>query len=83
MWRCPKARCITYRVTGTGFLRHMVRAIVGTLVEIGAGRLEVAHIRALLEGASRARPVRRRPAAGLCLVGVDYGRGRPAVAAHR
>ena len=46
----PEGTLITYRVTGTGFLRHMVRAIVGTLVEVGAGRVQVAHIPALLAG---------------------------------
>jgi tRNA pseudouridine38-40 synthase len=79
----PEGMLITYRVTGTGFLRHMVRAIVGTLVQVGAGRVQPAHIQALLEGGSRNAAGPTAPAAGLCLVAVDYGDGRPAVAAHR
>jgi tRNA pseudouridine38-40 synthase len=79
----PEGTLITYRVTGTGFLRHMVRAIVGTLVEVGAGRMQVAHIPALLTGGARDAAGPTAPAAGLCLVGVDYGGGRAAVAAHR
>jgi tRNA pseudouridine38-40 synthase len=79
----PEGTLIRYSVTGTGFLRHMVRAIVGTLVEVGAGRLQVAKIQALLEGGTREAAGPTAPAAGLCLVGVDYGKGRPAVAAHR
>jgi tRNA pseudouridine38-40 synthase len=74
---------ITYRVTGTGFLRHMVRAIVGTLVEVGTGRVQVAQIPALLTGGARDAAGPTAPAAGLCLVGVDYGDGGRAVAAHR
>jgi tRNA pseudouridine38-40 synthase len=79
----PDGALITYRVTGTGFLRHMVRAIVGTLVEIGAGRLAVAQIPALLEGGRRHAAGPTAPASGLCLVGVDYGDRPVAVAAHR
>ena len=79
----PEGMLITYRVTGTGFLRHMVRAIVGTLVQIGAGRVQPAHIPALLAGGSRNAAGPTAPAAGLCLVAVDYGDGRTAVAAHR
>jgi tRNA pseudouridine38-40 synthase len=79
----PDGMLITYRVTGTGFLRHMVRAIVGTLVEIGAGRVQVGQIPALLEGGARDAAGPTAPAAGLCLAGVDYGDGAATVAAHR
>ena len=69
---------LIYRVTGTGFLRHMVRAIAGTLVDIGAGRAEVAHMRVLLEERHRESAGPTAPARGLCLAGVDYdGRSTP------
>jgi tRNA pseudouridine38-40 synthase len=74
---------VTYRVTGSGFLRHMVRAIVGTLVDIGAGRTEVAHVAVLLADGQRAAAGPTAPAAGLCLAGVDYGEGAPMLATHR
>jgi tRNA pseudouridine38-40 synthase len=74
---------LIYRVTGTGFLRHMVRAIVGTLVEIGAGRADAAHMSVLLDQGRREAAGPTAPAAGLCLVGVDYGMGVPPVATHR
>jgi tRNA pseudouridine38-40 synthase len=74
---------LTYRVTGSGFLRHMVRAIVGTLVEVGAGRTAVRDIGELLERGHRDAAGPTAPAAGLCLVHVDYGAGPTTVAAHR
>jgi tRNA pseudouridine38-40 synthase len=74
---------LTYRITGTGFLRHMVRAIVGTLVEIGAGRVEVAHMSQLLAEGRRASAGPTAPAKGLCLERVDYGEAPETVAAHR
>jgi tRNA pseudouridine38-40 synthase len=79
----PEGVLVTYRVTGNGFLRHMVRAIVGTLVDIGAGRTEVAHVSLLLADGRRDAAGPTAPAAGLCLVGVDYGEGAPTVATHR
>ena len=63
---------LIYEVTGDGFLRHMVRAIVGTLVEIGRGRRRVESIGELLNGASRASAGATAPAQGLFLVRVDY-----------
>ena len=59
-------------VEGSGFLRYMVRAIVGTLVEIGTGRLEAEEISAILDSSSRHRAGPTAPAHGLFLMSVDY-----------
>jgi tRNA pseudouridine38-40 synthase len=63
---------LAYEVDGDGFLRHMVRAIVGTLVEIGRGRRPSDDVRALLVGGSRAQAGATAPAHGLVLVKVEY-----------
>ena len=63
---------LTYEITGDGFLRHMVRAIVGTLVEIGRGRRPVETMRHLVAGGTRADAGATAPAHGLFLVRVDY-----------
>ena len=65
-------RQIVYEVAGNGFLRHMVRAIAGTLVEVGRGWREPGSIATLLAGASRAKAGPTAPAHGLFLVRVDY-----------
>lgn len=63
---------LAYEISANGFLRHMVRAIVGTLVEIGRGRRSAASIVALLAGGNRAQAGATAPAHGLILVRVDY-----------
>jgi tRNA pseudouridine38-40 synthase len=63
---------IRYEVTGDGFLRHMVRAIVGTLVEIGRGWRSGDSIAHLLDGGTRAQAGATAPPHGLFLVRVDY-----------
>lgn len=63
---------LTYEIAGTGFLRHMVRAIVGTLVEVGRGWRQPASVAALLAGGSRSESGPTAPALGLFLVDVDY-----------
>jgi tRNA pseudouridine38-40 synthase len=59
-------------IEGDGFLRHMVRNIVGTLVDIGSGRWAAAEMASILESGDRARAGRTAPALGLFLVRVLY-----------
>jgi tRNA pseudouridine38-40 synthase len=56
---------LTYRVRGSGFLKHMVRNLVGTLIEAGRGQ-----IAGVTEFPAKSGPT--APAKGLFLVGVEY-----------
>ncbi len=68
----PGTERLVYEVKANGFLRHMVRAMVGTLVEVGGGRRPVESIAAALKSGNRKDAGATAPACGLCLVGVDY-----------
>ena len=61
-------------VRGSGFLRHMVRTIVGTLVEVGRGRRAPAEVGQALRSADRSAAGPTAPARGLFLTGVGYPR---------
>ena len=63
--------CVYYRVVGDGFLKQMVRNIVGTLVGIGQGRIN-ASIREILQKRDRKCAGITAPAHGLCLDWVQY-----------
>jgi len=63
---------LVYEVTADGFLRHMVRAIVGTVVEIGRGWRPVESMAQLIGRGTRAQAGATAPPHGLFLVGVDY-----------
>jgi tRNA pseudouridine38-40 synthase len=65
-------RLVTYEVSGDGFLRHMVRAVIGTLVDIGRLRLPPSAMADVLASKDRARAGRTAPPEGLFLVRVDY-----------
>lgn len=62
-----------FRITGSGFLRGMVRALVGTLLEVGRGRRSIGELEALLAPASsRTEAGPTAPAHGLTLLAVHY-----------
>jgi len=63
---------LVYRVTGSGFLKHMVRNIVGVLLEAGKGNLAAPEIMARLQPGCGIRPGPAVPASGLFLISVEY-----------
>jgi tRNA pseudouridine38-40 synthase len=63
---------LTYRVRGSGFLKHMVRNIVGVLLEAGKRNLGRTDIEARLTPGCAIPPGPTAPARGLFLVGVEY-----------
>jgi tRNA pseudouridine38-40 synthase len=70
--RVLRGLLISYEISGDGFLRHMVRTIVGTLVEIGRGRRPVSWMNDVLAARDRAAAGQTAPAEGLFLVAVHY-----------
>ena len=64
---------IVYVVEGDGFLRHMVRTIVGTLVEVGRGRRAPEAMGDVLRARDRRAAGVCAPASGLALARVEYG----------
>lgn len=65
-------RLVEFRLRGKGFLKQMVRNIVGTLVEAGKGKLSVEDVRKILESKSRKTGGPTAPAHGLILDSVEY-----------
>src|SRR5215472_6840234 len=63
---------LLFRIKGSGFLHHMVRNIVGTLVEIGRGSLEPSDLTRILDARDRTAAGPTAPARGLYLVEVAY-----------
>lgn len=63
---------VTVDVRGNAFLRHMVRIITGTLVEVGEGRREVAEVAEILASGDRTRAGQTAPPGGLALLEVFY-----------
>ena len=60
---------------GSGFLRHMVRNLAGTLIEVGLGKRQADSMPALLASKNRSRAGPTAPAEGLTLEEVYYGPG--------
>jgi tRNA pseudouridine38-40 synthase len=69
---------LSFVVEGTAFLKHMVRNLVGTLVEVGKGRRPEAWVAEVLAARERRRAGPTAPAHGLVMEAVFYGEGPPA-----
>ncbi|NIM92005.1 MAG: tRNA pseudouridine(38-40) synthase TruA [Candidatus Aminicenantes bacterium] len=67
-----KGREIIYTIEANGFLRYMVRTIVGTLLEVGKGKLNPENIEEILKKKRRSQAGPTAPAKGLCLLKVIY-----------
>lgn len=67
-----KGDFIKIRIEADGFLRHMVRNIVGTIVEIGRGRISADRMKEILESQDRRNAGQTAPANGLFLEKVIY-----------
>lgn len=66
------SRMVEFRITGNGFLRYMVRSIVGTLMELGRGERDFDTIRTAIESGDRNLAGATAPAHGLTLLKVYY-----------
>jgi len=65
---------LLYRIEANGFMRHMVRAIVGTLLEVGRGRFSVDDFSSILAAQNRSQAGPTAPPCGLFLDRVFYRR---------
>lgn len=66
------ADVVVYRVEATSFLRHMVRAMVAAMVDVGRGKLTPENVAAILAGRDRHAAPANAPPGGLYLVEVRY-----------
>ncbi|MDE3062564.1 MAG: tRNA pseudouridine(38-40) synthase TruA [Acidobacteriota bacterium] len=69
---CEARELLVYRVRGNGFVHHMVRNLVGTMVEVGRGALNATAIPAILAARDRGAAGPTAPARGLFLHSVEY-----------
>jgi tRNA pseudouridine38-40 synthase len=70
--RTEAGALLVYRVRGSGFLHHMVRNLVGTMLEVGRGKLHASQIPEILAARNRDAAGPTAPARGLFLVSVEY-----------
>jgi tRNA pseudouridine38-40 synthase len=63
---------LVFEIEADGFLRYMVRNIVGTLVEVGLGKISPADVKHILDSKDRSRAAATAPAHGLFLKRVNY-----------
>ena len=67
---------LRFEITADAFLRGMVRAIVGTLLWVGRGKIDARTFEGIVAANDRAMAGPSAPARGLCLIAVEYGESR-------
>ena len=77
------AGVVRFDVAGSGFLHHMIRIMVGTLVEVGRGHLPAGSVAEIIASRDRSRAGRTMPPEGLCLEWIHYGGADGACSAER
>ena len=63
---------IEIRIAGNGFLKHMIRNIIGVLIEIGSDKKDVSYMKEILDRKSREKLPKPVPSCGLYLYNVKY-----------
>ena len=71
-WKAETEAILSFEVEADAFMRNMVRALVGTMLEVAAGRREQANFAELLEGRPRPQAGETAPAHALFLIEVKY-----------
>jgi tRNA pseudouridine38-40 synthase len=71
-WKRGRDGLIRFEIEANGFLKQMVRAIVGTLVEVGKGKMKAVEFRKILDSKDRKEAGPTAPAQGLFLKEVKY-----------
>jgi tRNA pseudouridine38-40 synthase len=71
-WTAEGDGILTYEIRATAFCWQMVRSIVGTLVDVGSGRIRAGDVMGILRAHDRAAAGRVAPPGGLCLFDVGY-----------
>jgi len=69
---CSEGSLVRFEITADAFLRGMVRAIVGTLLWVGRGKIDGAAFAEIVDSRQRAKAGPSAPANGLCLIEVEY-----------
>ncbi|MBN1251216.1 MAG: tRNA pseudouridine(38-40) synthase TruA, partial [Bacteroidales bacterium] len=63
---------LIFKIKADRFLRNMVRAIVGTLIEVGLGKIKLEDFRKIIESKNRSNAGLSVPAHGLFLTEIEY-----------
>ena len=68
----PQNELLVFTITADRFLRNMVRAIVGTLIDLGEHKISIDEFRKIIEAKDRAKAGKSAPAEGLFLTQIEY-----------